>query len=198
MAQKESKLPVYSWETHGEGSWFAYKRGYLKAIDTLIETATDDKGAYINNLFNSYGFVYPIAFLCRHYIEIELKQTIALASLMGFANKNKRFGHKLTPLWLEVLHCVENARGKETRTDFESDLGHLITFFEQVDPQADGFRYPKNMNERAHWANSFEIDVAKLKRDIDLFKENFDELLRELKQMLDPDADDMSSRYYFY
>ena len=198
MPSANNKLSVYSWKTHGEGSWFAYKQGYRTAINTLILKVINSKGTYIENLHNNCGLVYPITFLCRHYIEIELKQVIALADMMHLADAKKKFGHKLKLLWADVLKCVESVQGEDRRKEFEETFGALIEFFERVDPYGDGFRYPKNIQGKAQWDNSFEIDISKMNSQIISFEQYFDELLEELKQMLDPEAIDMSDRSYFY
>lgn len=198
MADRNTELSVHSWKTHGELSWAAYKQGYLKAISTLMRKVADGKGNYIENLSSNFGLVYPITFLCRHYIELEMKQTIALASLMQLADSKKKFGHKFTLLWPEVLQCVEGVQGEERRSEFEETFRELIEFFEQFDPYGDGFRYPKSIKGNAQFETSFEVDISKLKSQIYLFEQYFDELLEELKQMLDPEARDMSDRIYFY
>jgi hypothetical protein len=198
MANGKNKLPVYSWKTHGELSWAAYKNGYLKAVNILIQNVIDDEGTYLEKIPNNFGLVYPIIFLCRHYIEIELKQVIALASMMQFAAANKRRGHKLNLLWSDVLQCVESVQGKERRTEFEEAFAALFEFFEHVDPNGDGFRYPKNIQGKAQWDDPFDVDIPKIKSEICLLEAYLYELLEELKQMLEPEARDMSDRIYFY
>jgi hypothetical protein len=197
MPSANNELPVYSWKTHGELSLVAYKQGYRTAINTLMLKVIDNKGTYIENLHNNC-LVYPITFLCRHYIEIELKQVIALADMMHLADTKKKFGHKLKMLWADVLKCVESVQGEDRRKEFEETFEALIEFFERVDPYGDGFRYPKNIQGKAQWDNSFEIDISKMNSQIVSFEEYFDELLEELKQMLDAEARDMSDRIYFY
>jgi hypothetical protein len=57
MANGKNELSVYSWKTHGELSWAAYKNGYLKAVNTLMQKVIDDEGTYIENLHNNFGLV---------------------------------------------------------------------------------------------------------------------------------------------
>jgi hypothetical protein len=74
----------------------------------------------------------------------------------------------------------------------------VIEYFEQLDPHGDGFRYPKNVKGNAQWDSSFEVDIVKVNSDIKRLDHYCDELRGELKQMLDPEAEDISDRTYFY
>jgi hypothetical protein len=87
---------------------------------------------------------------------------------------------------------------RQGATDGEETFGALIEFFERVDPNGDGFRYPKNIQGKAQWDDSFDVDISKMKSQIYLFEQYFYELLEELKQMLEPEARDMSDPIYFY
>ena len=198
MSSGRKELSVSSWATNGELIWFEYKSGYLKAIHILMQQVMGDSKSHISDLKSKFGLVYPVTFLCRHYVEIELKEVIALGHLMGFSNGNKKFGHRLGLIWIDVMKCVEDAQGTDRRKEFENNVGPLIDFFERLDPSGDGFRYPKTTSGTAQWNKSFEIDVTELNDKIRLCAEYFDELLRNLKQMLDPDANDIDSRYCFY
>jgi hypothetical protein len=198
MSKKRKDLSVYSWTIHGEGSWFAFKEGYIKAIRLLVKEVMRERNRYIDELIGTYGLVYPIVFLSRHYLEVELKQVIALAGLMGFTNEKKRYGHKLGLLWTEVLSCIEASLGLEARKDLQKNIGPFVAFFERLDPDGDSFRYPKTISGEAHWKDSFQVDVAELNDWVDLCSRYFYDLLQELKAMLDQEADDIGDRSYFY
>jgi hypothetical protein len=197
MASGDDEFPVYAWKTHGEGSWSSYKGGYLHAIDILISQLANNELAYLDKI-RYYHLVYPIMFLSRHYIELELKQVIALGSMMDFADEKKKFKHKLTLLWAEVLGCVENFMGRVLREEFEVEFNRLITMFDVIDPNGDSFRYPKDFHGKSQWNNSFNVDILDIKDRIALFNQYAYDLIEELRRGLDPEAEDISDRVYFY
>ena len=110
----------------------------------------------------------------------------------------KKLGHNLTALWLKVLECVEAVRGDDARQDFAEAFGNTIERFVKLDPHGDGFRYPKNAKGNSQWDKSFEIDIATVKAEINHLEQCCYELRSELKQLSDPEATDISDRYYFY
>ena len=189
---------VTSWNRLGELSRTQYREGYKKAADTLTLKVLCSDGDYMTDLHLRFGMIYPIMFLYRHYIEIELKDLLALAGMMSFVDARKISGHGLMPLWAKVLKCVEEVQGTDVRQEFEETFQHCIELFEQVDPQGDAFRYPKDVKGNAQWDGQFEIDIAKIKSDVDRVNQCCYELRQELRQMLDPEAEDTSERDYFY
>jgi hypothetical protein len=198
MSTRKHIFTVTSWNVTGELSWSAYREGYKKAADALVLKLLDSDCDYIADLHIRFGMIYPIMFLYRHYIEIEFKDLIALAGMTSLVDIKKMSGHDLRKLWSKVLECVEAVQGKDTRQEFEDAFEKVIEYFEQVDPHGDGFRYPKNVKGNAQWDSSFEVDIVKVNSDIKRLDHFCDELRGELKQMLDPEAEDISDRIYFY
>ena len=198
MSTRKHIFRVDSWNATGELSRSAYRDGYRKAADALVLKLLDSHGDYIADLHMRFGMIYPIMFLYRHYIEIEFKDLIALAGMTSLVDIKKMSGHGLKKLWSKVLECVEAVQGKDTRQEFEEAFEKVIEYFEQVDPRGDGFRYPKNVKGSAQWDSSFEVDIVKVSSDIKRLDHYCDELRGELKQMLDPEAEDISDRIYFY
>jgi hypothetical protein len=198
MSTRKHIFPVTSWNATGELSWLAYRDGYRKAAEALVLKLLDSDGDKNGDWYMRFCMVYPIMFLYRHYIEIEFKDLIALAGMTTLVDMKKMSGHGLKKLWSKVLECVEAVQGKDTRQEFEDACEKVIEYFEQVDPRGDGFRYPKNVKGSAQWDSSFEVDIVKVNSGIKRLDHYCDDLRGELKQMLDPEAEDISDRIYFY
>jgi hypothetical protein len=191
-------LSVMPWNIGGELTWLAYRRGYREAADALVLRLLDSDAGYIADIHLRFGMVYPIMFLYLHYIELEFKDLIAIIGMTDLIDTKKKLGHNLTALWLKVLECVEAVQGDDARQEFAEAFEKTIEHFAKLDPHGEGFRYPKNIKGNAQWDNSFEIDIATVKTDVNRLEQCCDELREELKQLLDPEAPDISDRYYFY
>lgn len=131
MSNKSKELSVYSWATHGDGALFAYKQGYRKAIKILLQQVCVNETSYVDDLLKNSGLIYPLMFLSRRYVEIELRHVITMCCLLGFLC-NVKSGHKLGLLWNEVMNCVENSQGVDYRKEFENNVGSIIIFFSSV------------------------------------------------------------------
>jgi hypothetical protein len=198
MSAEKNVFTVTPWKLCGELSWEAYREGYRKAADTLALNLVNSGGNYISDLHMRFGMIYPIMFLYRHYIEIEFKQLLALIGMTTLVDTKKKYGHDLRALWSKVLECVEAVQGKDARQEFAGAFERTIAYFERVDPQRDGFRYPKNSKGHGQWDSPLEVDVATIHSSVNQLEQCCAELRREFKQVLDTEAEDMSDRYYFY
>jgi hypothetical protein len=78
MSTEKHMFTVTSWNRLGELSRTQYREGYKKAADTLTLKVLCSDGDYMTDLHLRFGMIYPIMFLYRHYIEIELKDLLAL------------------------------------------------------------------------------------------------------------------------
>ena len=106
--------------------------------------------------------------------------------------------HDLKALWLKVLECVEAVQGVDARREFAETFERIVEFFVKLDPHGDGFRYPKSAKGNSQWDNSFEIDIDAVKAAVNRLEQCCYELRSEFKQLIDPEATDISERYYFY
>jgi hypothetical protein len=198
MSTGKHIFTVTSWNETGELSRSAYRAGYKKAADVLVLKLLSSDTDYIADLHMRFGMIYPIMFLYRHYVEIEFKDLIILAGMTSVVEANKICGHDLHALWSKVLVCAEEVQGEDMRQELEGTFGEAIEFFQRVDPYGDGFRYPKNVKGAAQWDSSFYVDIEKINSAIECLEQFCHELRQELRQRLDPEAEDISGRDYFY
>jgi hypothetical protein len=196
--RKKHILPVLPWNKGAELTWFEYRSGYKRAADALVLNVLNDDETIIDEFHLRFGMVYPIMFLYRHYIEIEFKDLIAIRGFTNPVDTKKNFKHDLKTLWLKVLECVEVVRGVDARREFEGTLERIVEFFVKFDPDGDRFRYPKNTKGNSQWDKSFEINIATVKAEVNRLEQYCYELRSELKQLIDPEATDMSERDYSY
>ena len=120
-----------------------YADGYKKAADILIE--------YIKNKkVNADFLVYPIIFLYRHSIEINLKIICEKGDkLFGFHfTKNFFISHNLIKYWDECKKICINLFPKASNA-FKNKLNNIeriIKELDKVDHKSITFRYHKDAN----------------------------------------------------
>lgn len=150
--RKEDKLFVGDqpdWKNNacvniGQGRSFPYIHGYLYAARLLADEVVDTNR-------NQDYLIYPIVFLYRHHIELQLKDIIkgsfALLDRLPTEDINKHLGeHKLLPLWKDAEHVLAEilkdvgwgALAPETLDGISSYVNQLM----EIDGDSFGFRYP--------------------------------------------------------
>jgi hypothetical protein len=145
----------------------AYAEGYKTAADTLVRmvpSTSDDR----RNL------IYPVFFLYRHYIELEIKQIIYLAHLV----KRKRFiwpkGHGLRRLWGSAERQLTSFWPIEHRSHLFR-ARRFIKFINDLDGNGESFRYSSDVKrKKLHLGRLSDIDLDELRDHVysisDLFK----------------------------
>jgi hypothetical protein len=117
-----------------------YIEGYRKAAVAVFESA-------IHANVSPDFLVFPMAFLWRHYLELALKDVIAVGRRIAGEPWGFPSGHNLMNLWnVARPHVVQcgNPNAPEL-VNVEANIRE----FEQVDPESDGFRYPFNRDRDA-------------------------------------------------
>jgi hypothetical protein len=114
-------------------NFHAYLEGYRRAAIKLFKSACDEgRGA------NYY--VWPLAFLWRHHIELSLKAVIGSGRALDLRRATFPHGHRLVALWREALpHII--ACGSADSPELPN-VQSTLEDFERLDPGSDGFRYP--------------------------------------------------------
>jgi hypothetical protein len=120
------------------GRWELYSDGFLQAGDLLVESLKKTPA--------DPALIYPILFLYRHHLELELKGRIryCLSCLSGLddaeiADKLNR-GHNLQGLWSTLKSCYPDYGREMPKASraFETLLSELS----KIDPDSQGARYP--------------------------------------------------------
>lgn len=114
---------------------FGYAEGYRTAAVVLFESAVE-RGMSPDYL------VFPLTFLWRHHVELALKDIIATGRQLAGEPWGFPPHHRLLDLWNDakrhVLMCGDPAAPELANVE-----ANLVEF-ENIDPGADGFRYPLN------------------------------------------------------
>lgn len=114
--------------------WDGYILGYKQAADHLVEVSTQ--------LYETDLTVYPIMFLYRHYIELQLKQLhIGLSHLLG-KQKESPMNHDIALLWKEVRILLKEAWPDDQFGSQFQNIEDRIMEFHGIDRGSFSFRYP--------------------------------------------------------
>jgi hypothetical protein len=139
--------------------WDLYATAYKDAADALIDRVVETRQ-------RMDSFVYPVAFLYRHYLELRLKELIINARLVLTLEplpSQKRDVHWLRKLWTEcrsLLLMVWPAGPKQVLDAAEA----CILEFDQLDANSECFRYPEHKKDSAPTlAGLQEVSLRNLK-----------------------------------
>jgi hypothetical protein len=118
--------------------WVNYLIGYKDAADILVE--------YVKKTNNNLDFlVFPIVFLYRHYLELQLKMIIKDGYDLLNTNKDYKKCHKLDDLWNDCKIIIKKMWPEGDKEPLGA-MDHCISQFCQVDPMATDFKYPVRRN----------------------------------------------------
>ena len=111
------------------------------------------------------GLIYPVMYLYRHYVEITIKDAVALAESFTWVGtaRPKRLGHSLLDLWRELLANVKMLQGDEPACELDTLHGGLVGKLHAIDPFGDSFRYPLNTSGKAQFQMNLEIDLLEMR-----------------------------------
>jgi len=152
-----------------EGSWFAYAQGYKLAGDELAALRSES---------SSEADAYPVVFLYRHFIELELKSIFALLCVLrsvqdGETNSTERVKAVLPTH--DLIRLCERCRVLANHVNL-----HFVGFPEQFnafaacvkeladhDPGSFSFRYPTDKELNPTLTRLAGIDLKHLKAMVD-------------------------------
>ncbi len=131
-----------------DNAWDYYQHGYFRAALKLIDRQLCEKK-------QSEWVIYPILFLCRHYIELALKSLIieACASFIPCRQVDSAgpisilvrpldiaSEHNLLKLWDRLVSIVTANRRRPMLDDSQA-LRRIIAQFNEIDPSSMLTRY---------------------------------------------------------
>lgn len=189
---------VISWNLLGEDSRSCYRLGYLNAAEILANATTD-------NIFDSEKsyVIYPTLYLYRHFIEITIKDYVDLANFIGLVDTKKQresIRHDIVKAY-DLLKIVQfEIFGQGIVDETIENCEEIVSFFHELDQCGDGFRYPLDKRGQAKFTQSVPVDLPWIRKSVKLFERFMGEMHDELRNMLDPNADEnaMISRIYFW
>ncbi len=121
-----------------EDMWLNYIIGYKEAADILVEYAKKTS-------INRDTLVFPIVFLYRHYLELQLKSIIKDGYKLLYEKKDYAKCHKLDELWNDCKIIFKKIWPEGNKEPLEA-MDDYINQFCQVDPTSIEFRYPVRKN----------------------------------------------------
>jgi hypothetical protein len=171
-----------------------YIEGYREAADKLVYDV-------VNTGANQDTLVFPIAFLYRQYIELQLKHIIRESRIVVGEKANFPEHHKIDALW-DTANALMTKIIKDhdqsisdyiTKYDVKT-IKTIITEFVKVDPESFAFRYPNDKKGNKNLDGIEYINLRKLHDHMKELKEKLDKyylcisLLRDFQ-------DEMRSTY---
>jgi len=174
LLYKSEESPKYS------ALWFSnmapdmYIEGYKEALELLV--------SHIEKKRADNAIVYPVMFLCRHSIELALKESIikSCESLGQEIPKNVFKSHNLKSL-------VEDL--EETFPDIKRDPNwtnnkNFFEKWESADPNGEFARYPRNTSGDSFKASDDKISISKIVKESKEALDTLDGVLAQLEDYM--------------
>lgn len=134
--------------------WDTYAAGYRKAADVLV-AAVEERKAPVDMV------VYPLVFLYRQALELELKLMLPLARRLADQAPRQDVKHQLMPMWQELRRYLHQLGTPESDPQILS-LESFISQLDAVDPGSFAFRYPTDKKGEVSLPNLRHINVRHL------------------------------------
>lgn len=144
-------------------TWLYYADGYKEAAEKLVEVAGD---CTLDTV------IFPIAFLYRHYLELQLKRITVLAQRLEDLPCEVPHGHRIDELWDQARAALREAHIPEQEP--EPRVTQLIREFAAIDSVGQAFRYPIDTSGTATLRGITHINIR-----------NFGERMAEITQLVE-------------
>lgn len=165
---KPSRYPT----TRNGFEYIAYSFG--RASEELIERWKNTR---------SDVFEYPIAFLCRHRIELSLKSLWVTCRAIGFSVDGPDGVHTLPKLWHPVRDFCVAINVLQSSDEFLDGFDRFLEYLDGIDGNSTAFRYPL----KGTFGIELAVDVEALERSIeasDVFFFGLNEMLAQYRDFL--------------
>ena len=134
--------------------------GYKHAADHIYNRIGDE------DRFMRKGFlILPMVFLYRHFVELSLKDIVALGNYLENGDYTYPTNHKLSGLWKLARDLLVGIVHGCTDEDLDA-MGELIGQLDAVDPESFAFRYPVKKDWRPSLPN-LEFNLMQFRESID-------------------------------
>jgi hypothetical protein len=174
-----------------------YIEGYREAADKLvhdvIESGTDQD-----------ILVFPISFLYRQYIELQLKHIIQESRILLGEGSSFPEHHKLNDLWntanglmAKIIKDHDQSISSYITREDVATIKSIITEFVKVDPDSFSFRYPKDKKGNKNLDGIEYINLRNLHDYMAVLKEKLDKYYLCISILRDH-QNDMRSEYEPY
>lgn len=158
---------------------YGYIEGYLRAADRLVEHVAE-------KACDQDTLVYPIAFLYRQHIELQLKEIIDTGRQLLTDNESGHpKHHEIHKLWPYAKGLIKKAwPGKPDPEEFKR-IDHFIKQFKEVDYDSTAFRYPKQISGDTSLKGVQYINLRNLAECVHSFSEFLSGVATALSVYLD-------------
>ena len=128
-----------NWRTASPTSWHLYAKGYRRGASALLRQMLET-AVYQDTL------VYPIIFLYRQTVELQLKCIIKRGALLFDEAIDVTFDHEIDTLWAACRKLLDRMQdgthGEEDASAIEAVQANIVEFAD-LDKQSFAFRYPE-------------------------------------------------------
>lgn len=154
------------WRYSTETQWHLYAEGYHQAAEKLY-------ALWLENQRSPDHLIYPMMFLCRHYVELRLKELIQAAESLLELPTEWKLDHNLDFL-VSLLQPHLKKIWPDGSNEELQNACRLIKELSSIDKTSFLFRYPVDTNRN---------DITKKVTSLDV--DNFFDALRKLASFLD-------------
>ena len=145
-----------AWIPESARDWHQYARGYQSAYEELLLK-------WERHDMRPDSLIYPIIFLCRHYVELRLKELIQMSISLLQVSGDWKYGHRIDKLWLHVRPHIQTIWPGENENEL-NNIETLILEFSSVDPSCMEFRYPTDLAGKLFLQKIQRLDVVHFKK----------------------------------
>lgn len=131
-----------------------YVSGYKHAAEIL------NKYVLENRVLGYDALVYPIIFLYRQYIELQLKSLIKHGSIVLYSPEKYLKTHDIKQLWKQCRKILEKIWPEDSESLDEIEEG--IYQLSEIDPSSEAFRYPVNKKGKKHLQGITHINLKNI------------------------------------
>ncbi len=139
--------------------WDIYAAGCKDAADALI-WALSERKASLDSL------IYPLVFLYRQGLELQLKLILPLARRLAGKEAVVDHQHGLMPLWSELRQHLEQLKPHEDDKELPA-IEDFIRQLDTVDPGSFAFRYPTTKRGEVSLPELRHVNVRHLSEIMD-------------------------------
>jgi hypothetical protein len=138
--------------------WGLYASGYKDAADFLVQRAEEMN-------FGQDTLVYPVIFLYRQYLELEIKDLIRQARRLQDFHGDFPKHHHIGNLWVECHKLLSQISPGDPVAEL-NEIGRLIAEFSAIDPTSMAFRYPQDKKGNPSLPGIREINLRNVREVI--------------------------------
>jgi hypothetical protein len=138
-----------------QNGWALYITGYREAADLLVRQV-EERGGIQDML------VYPILFLYRQYLELEIKDLIRQGRRLQNIPGDFPQHHHIVGLW-GICHQLLSEIAPNDSVEELREIDRLIEEFSTVDPTSMAFRYPEDKKGNASLPGITHINLRNVR-----------------------------------